>query len=110
MPPAVLRSGTLGESRHSVAIDGLVVSETVHLPGSMIESHAHARFRERGRRLGRPRSLARRTARPLQRRRPEGFRPDRTEIQHRRTTDRPPQGIWTRMMRRSLLSLLALIP
>jgi AraC family transcriptional regulator len=41
--PSLLDSGTLGESRHSAEIDGLVVTETVHLPGSAIEPHAHAR-------------------------------------------------------------------
>lgn len=39
----VIDSGTLGESRHCVEVGSLVVSETVHLPGTEIESHAHAR-------------------------------------------------------------------
>lgn len=43
MPPTVLDFGTLGEPRHSIEIDGLVATETVHLPESAIESHAHAR-------------------------------------------------------------------
>ena len=38
-----LDSGTLGESRHSLEIGGLVVTETVHLPYSKIEFHAHSR-------------------------------------------------------------------
>jgi AraC family transcriptional regulator len=43
MEPHVLDYGTLGESRHTIEIDGLVVTETAHRPGSAIASHAHAR-------------------------------------------------------------------
>lgn len=38
----IIESGTLGESRRCVEIGDLVVSETVHLPGTEIQSHAHA--------------------------------------------------------------------
>ena len=35
--------GTHGESRHRLEIGGLIVTETVHRPGSEIELHSHAR-------------------------------------------------------------------